>query len=714
MQLQPVGITGELCISGVGLARGYLNNPELTAAKFVNSPLSIPDCRLYRTGDLARWLDDGNIEFIGRIDSQVKIRGFRIELGEIETRLSSHPGIKDAVIMDKADGQMERYLCAYIVSDHDIAVSELREYLLLSLPEYMIPSYFMRLGKIPLSANGKIDRKALPTPEIAVGEGYVPPRNQVEEKLIEIWAEVLNLGKEKIGINDNFFQLGGHSLKATIMVLRIHKELNVRVPMDEIFKTPTIKGLIQYIIRTKGEHFLLIDAVEKKEYYPLSSAQKRLYVTQMMEEMSTNYNIPMISVLVGKIEFDFFRCIFNKLLLRHESLRTSFLMIDDKPAQRIHEKVDLEIEYSIVIGNEKEEEVKEKEIVKNFIRAFNLNTPPLLRVGLIKKEEMKYILMVDMNHIISDAISINILIKDFMDLYAGKDLNPLRVQYKDFSEWQNRLFESGSMNCQEEYWTNRLKDYKPILLPVDFPRPPIRKNLRGSTIQFQVEKALTQKLSDLTSKTNTTLYMVLLTVFNILLHKYTNQEEIIVGTPTAGRHHSDLENLIGMFISILVMRNRTDKNKTFLDLLWEVKKNAIDAYENQDYQFEHLISRLGLQSTFGRNPLFDVVFAVMNVENTVLDIPELIVTPYPYENDSTKFDLRLEAFEMKDIIGMTLTYSVELFKESTMRIMAGHFIEVLNQVLENTNIMIADIVFSHDLSFTKSNTLDEYKDTFEF
>ncbi|MCU0288757.1 MAG: amino acid adenylation domain-containing protein, partial [Acidobacteria bacterium] len=465
--LQPVGIPGELLIGGHGVSVGYLNNPELTAEKFTylhHSSFLLNgyprqgghNSKLYHTGDLARWLTDGNIEFLGRIDQQVKIRGYRIELAEIENRLLNIKEIKEAIVIAKREENGDKYLCAYIAATIQYEIMELREFLLKELPDYMVPSHFVWLEKIPLTPNGKINHKALPEPNLNLSNHYAAPKNEVEMKLVKIWSEVLCRNelqafqlKTSISIDDNFFHLGGHSLKATVMVSKIDKELNVHVPLAEIFKHPTIRGLSDYIKNMTKEKYASIEPIEKKEYYLLSSAQKRLYILYQMDQQSVGYNIPSFSVLTGEIDKDKFEHTFKQLISRHQSLRTSFHMINDEPAQRIHDKVGFAIEYfaTDVHG-------LTQTLLKNFIRPFDLAEAQLLRVALLKENEARHILMIDMHHIISDGISINIAVKDFMALYQAEDLPNLRVQYKDFSEWQNNEKQKESIKKQEHFWVN--------------------------------------------------------------------------------------------------------------------------------------------------------------------------------------------------------------------------------------------------------------------
>ncbi|MFC2141224.1 amino acid adenylation domain-containing protein, partial [Acidobacteriota bacterium] len=451
--LQPIGIVGDLYIGGDGLARGYVNNPGLTAEKFdhdlwdfqddqdkkkkipgknhmqscnhasmqYHSPT--PQYPIYQTSDLARWLWDGNIEFLGRIDHQVKIRGNRIELGEIECQLLQHPEVKEAVVLAKEDeiGDSDRYLAAYIVSECDVSVlvSQLREYLSKVLPGYMMPSYFVQIDKIPLTPSGKIHRRALPAPEAKTYGEYIAPGDEIEEVLSEIWSLVLGTKKELIGIEDNFFHLGGHSLKATTLVLKIHKVFNVKLPLVEIFKRPTIRGLSQYIRHAVKEKYTPIEVTEQKEYYPLSSAQKRLYILQQMELGGTAYNMPEFIPLQMDSHLTKIEETFKKLINRHENFRTSYYMVKDEPVQRIHEEVEFQLEYYDASPGEV------VDIGKKFVRAFDLSQAPLLRVGLAahqgESSGNSYILLVDMHHIISDGVSHQILVKDFITSYREEE-----------------------------------------------------------------------------------------------------------------------------------------------------------------------------------------------------------------------------------------------------------------------------------------------------
>ncbi|MGE5343974.1 MAG: amino acid adenylation domain-containing protein [Candidatus Omnitrophota bacterium] len=707
--LVPVGVIGGLFIGGDGVGMGYLNKPQLTSDKFITG-LWERNTAVYSTGDLARWCGDGNIVFLGRADDQVKIRGYRIELGEIESHLLKCNGVKEAIITVRENKNGEKYLCAYFVSETPIEPSVLRKYLSRHLPATMVPSYFIRLESMPLTRNNKINRGALPEPELNREEDFVGPQDEIEKTLAQIWGEVLSQPKEKIGVDDNFFELGGHSLKATVVVSRIHKELNIPVPLAEIFKRSTIRGLAECIKKMAQEKYISIEPAEKKEYYPLSPAQKRLYFVHLMAPHSVAYNIPACWLLNGALDKKAFVEALGKLIARHESLRTSFEMLEDGPIQRVHDAIHCEIDD---YGARNTEELNR--FRSDFIRPFDFSQAPLLRVGLIEEEETKHLLMIDMHHIITDGISRDILSQDLKALLSGTELPPLRLQYKDFSEWQYRVSELGKIKTQEDYWLGRFKDGIPILnLPTDFPRPEVFNSDEGGIYFFSMDKELTSRFNRMLLKTTVTMYMFLLAVFNVLLMKYTGKEDIVLGSPISGRRHHDLEKIIGMFVNMLSMRNRPEPDKTFLDFLGEVKENAINALDNQDFQFDELVSKLDLRGMSDRNPLFSVVLADTNLqrEATHKSGPKLEI--YRSSKVTSKFDLRLAAFYSQNEIKMSLTYSSALFKRETIQKMANRLIEILQQVVDNPDIKLKDIPITHALVITTSDNLQDYQEEFDF
>jgi amino acid adenylation domain-containing protein len=731
--IQPIGVAGELYIAGDGLSRGYINRPQLTAEKFNqdfqdekekvvgshHSSFITHHSPLYRTGDLACWLSDGNIEFLGRMDNQVKVRGFRIELGEIETQLVQHPRIKDAVVIAREESSGGKSLCAYTVApagcEETPDIAEIRQYLSHTLPDYMIPSYVMQLETIPLTPNGKVNRKALPQPIAASIETYVAPSNKVEEQLAGIWSELLDI--ETIGVNDNFFDMGGDSLKAITVASNIHKELNVKIALQKIFKSPTIRGLAAYIKEVKEENkedkYQRIEPAEKKEYYPLTSSQKRLYVLQQLNVSSINYNMPQILDLDEELDKIKLEATFKKLIKRHESLRTSFKAVDGEPTQQVHDNVSFEIDYYDISDDNGRVSAS---IIQDFIRPFDLSHVSLLRVGIIKEKEKKYILMVDMHHIISDDISGEVLKKDFMALLSGQELPHLEIQYKDYCQWYNSKGQREALKKQEEYWIKEFEGEIPMLnLPIDYERPAVQ-SFEGCTVNFVIGERETGKLKKCALEEGVTLYMILLTIYTIFLSRITGgQEDIVVGTGTAGRKHANLREIIGMFVNTLALRNYPEGEKTFKAFLKEVKERTLAAFENEDYPFEELVERVLPHRYWGRNPLVEAVLVLLNAVNRPGEIPgtetpETEAELFKNETGTSKFDITLYGIEIGGRLFFAFEYCTKLFKKETIQRFIDYFKDIAAAVMENKDIKLKDIPIAHDFLEAK---LDVYQDELE-
>jgi amino acid adenylation domain-containing protein/non-ribosomal peptide synthase protein (TIGR01720 family) len=726
-RLNPVGIPGELCVAGTGLARNYLNKPGLSAEKFIINPY-IAGKRIYRTGDLARWMPDGNLEFLGRVDRQVKIRGFRVELGEIENRLLKHNLIKDVVVLPRTiesghtpDQTGDKFLCAYIVpaegkvfADELSMADQLRTYLSQVMPVYMVPSHFTALQEIPLTPTGKVDWRALPAPKTTAKTGnQTKPGDIVEEKVAEIWAGLLGIEKESIAVESNFFDLGGHSLKAIVLVSELHKKLNVKLSLAEVFKRPVLKNLADYIKQLPQNKYASIEPAEEKEYYPLSSAQNRMYILQQMELDSTIYNVPEIVELEIEPDRSKLETVFKRLIQRHETLRTSFITIDGRPMQKIHPEVTFAVEYYDLEAGDSTPDIDRA--IMDFVRPFNMPAAPLFRVGIIKLEQNKHVLLVDMHHIISDAISQQIMIREFLALYNGESLPPLRLQYKDFSEWQGSKNEQEAIMRQKEYWLKKFAGEVPVLnIPTDYPRP-VKLGFAGNSLRFNVEWNLYAKIRALISQQEVTLNIYLLAVYTIFLSQYTGQEDIVVGTVVAGREHADLENIIGFFVNMLPMRNQPAEDMTFEEFLEEVKENAVAAYANQSYPFEELVNSLDMERLPGRHPLVDCVFVMHNVDAEVAGLA------LPGSGDSRKnsfkrahFDLMFHATAGTDAISILIEYSTTLFKHTTVEEMPARFLDILGQVVQDKTIRLKDIACSHDFATIESSALQTEDIDFEF
>ncbi|WP_143569901.1 condensation domain-containing protein, partial [Tenacibaculum agarivorans] len=560
-RLLPLGVIGELCIGGSGLSQGYINRAELTSEKFIVHPFKEGE-RLYRTGDLARWLEDGNLEFLGRIDSQVKLRGFRIELGEIENQLLGYPSIRD-VVVNVVEQNQDKHLVGYYVSETSIDSSELRSFLRGKLPEYMLPSYYVHLDALPITANGKVDRKNLPNPTLDIGDHYVSASNEIEETLVKIWSDVLAIEEDLISVERSFFELGGHSLKATVMMNLILRDLNTEVPLREVFHYNTIRSLSDFISRQSKQMYLGIEMGESLAYYPLSSVQRRLHFIYNLDKTSLVYNMPQTIGISSSITKDELEVVFEKLIERHDSFRTSFEFLKGEVVQRIHPEVDFSIEE--YAGDDIDA------VMSDFVRPFDLSKGPLLRAGLLRLPGEESILLIDMHHIIIDGVSLELVKTEFSDLLSGTELSLPRLQYKDYILWQQSSLYQSKLGVQREFWLSEYSDLPKVLeLPLDHSRGSIR-DYSGDSKVLRLSKESTESLRLLASNIGTTLYVPTLAILNILLSKLGNQEDIVVGTVVSGRDHADLKDIVGMFVNTLALRNNVDGSLSFMDFLASVK-----------------------------------------------------------------------------------------------------------------------------------------------
>ncbi|AYK08267.1 non-ribosomal peptide synthetase [Brevibacillus laterosporus] len=690
MQLQPVGVPGELCVSGDTVGLGYLNRKELTAEKFVINPFA-PDEIMYRTGDIARWLPDGTIEYLGRIDHQIKIRGYRIEPGEIEIQLLNHPLISKAFVMVYQNGA-NASLCGYYVAEEALSPEAVHSYLAESLPDYMVPAYLIPLNELPLNHNGKIDRRALPIPDSSMTmEEYVDPSNETEETLTEIWSEVL--GVENVSVTSNFFKIGGHSLKATMLVARIHKHFGIEFPLKEVFHKPTIQQMAGYIEQAAVRSFTTIESAPAMTHYPVTSAQKRLYVISQFDGVKTGYNMPVIAELRGNLDKERLRQALEAVVLRHDTLRTSYEMMDGVLVQRIHESADVSLEIVQLQTTEAVSSADRKihDLISNAIQPFHLRIAPQLRATLIELAPEHAILVVDMHHIAADGVSLNIFMNDLGAYYQGKSLPPLHIQYKDYAVWKQSYLGSEENQQHEAYWLDIFTNEPPVLeLPTDFQRPSVQ-SFEGDRIWIDQDEDWTAKLKALATSLDTTLYMLLLAIYNVFLSKWTNQEDIIVGSPIAGRPHADVEPIMGMFVNTLALRNYPEANKSFSQFVAEVKEHVLQAHEHQDYPLEELIEKLGIRRDLSRNPLFDTMFTLQNVDIDYNVMQDVQVSAYDYQYPISKFDLTLLCVEKDGRLRFEWEYSTKLFTRETIVRMSKHLIHLLEQIIEQPQLSIVDI-----------------------
>ncbi|MCY7976060.1 non-ribosomal peptide synthetase [Bacillus inaquosorum] len=682
-QMQPIGAAGELCISGEGLAKGYYKQPELTDKAFSDHPF-LEGERLYRTGDAGRFLPDGTIEYIGRFDDQVKIRGYRIELKEIETVLRQAPGVKEAAVLARDVSAEEKELVAYIVPEKGNNLPNLYRHLAGTLPPYMIPASITNISRMPLTSSGKLDRSALPEPENNASLTYMPPRTLIEADLAHIWEDVLN--KQQIGIRDDFFQLGGQSLKAALLVSRIHKKLNIELPISEVFSNPTVESMAVKLMSLKEHAFTQIEPADQRDVYPLSFSQKRLYALHQLADDSTGYNMPAVLELRGNLDRQRLRSVLTELVNRHEALRTVFVLDRGEPVQIIYPEMAFDLKEL-----EMESEQMLESAIESFIKPFDLSSGPLFRACVITMGNNRGFLLLDMHHIIADGVSMSSLVQEFTDLYCEKELPALNLHYKDFAVWQQEKYPKELYKKQEAYWLDQLGGSLPVLeLPLDKTRPRL-PDFSGGTIEVNIDKDTADELHRLMVETGTTLYMILLAVYSILLSKLSGQEDIVVGTPAAGRPHADLERVIGMFVNTLAMRSQPEGHKTFSSYLQDIRHLALTAYEHQDYPFEELADKLDTHREVNRNPLFDAMLVLQSGEDFQFEVPGLSISSVTPKHDISKFDLTLHAEEHSGGIHCRFEYSTALFEEETIARWASHFIELVKSVTADTEMRISEM-----------------------
>lgn len=703
-QLVPMGVPGELYLGGVGLARGYLNRPELTAERFVPHPFrSEPEARLYRTGDLVRWLPDGNLEFLGRLDHQVKIRGNRIELGEVQSVLANHPGVRKAVVTAFDNGSGGKELAAYWVAEAPVPpVEQLRDFLRKSLPEYMIPSVFVALDAIPLLPNGKVDYKALPRPTHQRDERcpYVPPRTPEEELLADIWREVLHV--EQVSVHDNFFALGGHSLLATQVVSRITRGLQVEVPLREMFQTPTIAALAERLteIRSRGAASCNepIPVAPRDQPLPASFAQEALWVLDRLDPGSAVYNVPLAVRVTGPLDTDALTRTLHEVVARHESLRTKMAVQDGRLIQVIGAVRSQPL--TIVDLQDLTPAQREAQVA---IRAaaeargpFDLEQGPLFRASLLRLSPTEHVLVLAMHHIISDDWSMGVLFSDLVALYqafaAGRPspLNPLSIQYADYAACQRQRLQGEHLQRLLDYWCPHLQGVAPLDLPTDRPRSR-QATSAGATIETHLPGALTAQLKELGRREGATLYMTLLAAFQVLLHRYSGQEDFAVGSPIANRLRPEIESLIGYFINVVVLRANLAGAPTFSDLLGRVKQTSLDAFEHQELPFEKLVEALNPERDAGRHPLFQVLFTLQNAPRPKVALADLAFSVMPLETDTSKFELSLTAWEEREGLALSFEYNDQLFESDTIHRMIRHFQMLLGAIVADAEVPISQI-----------------------
>jgi amino acid adenylation domain-containing protein len=687
----PLGVTGELYIGGAGVGRGYLNRPELSAERFLADPFStVAEGRMYKTGDLGRWLPDGSIEYQGRNDFQVKIRGFRIELGEIEARLAACAGVREALVLAREDVPGDKRLVAYLVAQDDVTLdaAALRSALAEVLADYMMPSAFVTLDSLPLTANGKLDRRALPAPDQSalVTREYVTPIGATEQTLAEIWQDLL--GVPRVGRHDHFFELGGHSLLAVQMVARLRQRLDVELPLRALFTQPTLAGLAAIVDQAGQSTLSAIPPADRNAALPLSWAQQRLwFLDQLDHAAGAAYHMPAALRLSGTLDRDALRATLDRIVARHEDLRTTFAGSPDGPVQVI---APADCGFALAEHDLRDLEQPEREQALARLSAaeantlFDLAAGPLIRGQLIRLADDEHILLLTQHHVISDGWSMGILVREVSVLYAAfsqgqpDPLPPLAIQYADYASWQRQWLQGDTLHQQIDFWRSHLEGAPALLeLPADRPRPAVQSHA-GGRVALTIPAELAAGLRSLAQRHGATLFMTLLGGWSILLARMSGQDDLVIGTPVANRQRTEVEALIGFFVNTLALRVQLGEDPSVAQLLDQVKARTVAAYSHQDLPFEQVVEALRPPRSMSYSPLFQVMLSLDNMPSGgELSLPGLTLAPVESSHHTTHFDLSLSMSDQGDAIGGALEYATDLFERSTIERLAGHFQQVL-------------------------------------
>ncbi|UFH49859.1 non-ribosomal peptide synthase/polyketide synthase [Pseudomonas sp. KNUC1026] len=685
LQPTPQGVAGEILIGGELLARGYFGRAALTAERFVPDPFEGSGQRLYRTGDLARANASGTIEYVGRIDHQVKIRGFRIELGEIEAKLLADSRVGEAIVLarESANGLQ---LVAYVVPNAPCDEAELRDTLRAdlkaSLPDYMVPAHWLVLERLPLSPNGKLDRKALPAPDLAAQQdAYIAPVTALEQAVAGIWQTLLNV--EQVGLSDHFFELGGHSLLATQVISRIRRGLNLEASLRTLFEHPQLGAFVAALAPAQGRDVPAFTLADRSQPLPLSFAQQRQWILWQLEPQSAAYNIPAAMTLKGALDTAALEQAFNALIQRHETLRTTFAQHDGEALQVIHASLPLVL--AVEEGPSSAAGIKAL-VEAEVARPFDLETGPLLRVRLVRMGADEHVLTLTLHHIVSDGWSTPILVQELVRLYAGfaqgqpAELPALPIQYADYAQWQRTWMEKGERDRQLAYWTAQLGGEQPVLeLPLDRPRPAVQ-SLRGASIEIEIPAGLSEGIKALAKREGATPFMVLLAAYQALLHRYSGQPDIRVGVPIANRNHLETEGLIGFFVNTQVLKATFDAPASFSALLQQARQASLAAQRYQDLPFDQLVEALQPERNMSHNPLFQVMFNYLRDEgpqDVFSTLDGIGIEALAWDSHTTQIDLAMSVDERRETFGVSLAYATDLFDEQTVQQLARHWMNLL-------------------------------------
>jgi amino acid adenylation domain-containing protein len=727
LDLAPSGVLGELYLGGDGLARGYWGRPGLTAERFVPDPFATSaGGRMYRTGDLGRWMSDGNIEFCGRTDAQVKIRGFRVELGEVETALLRLEGVREAVTQMRRSPDGENRLVAYLGIEEAAqpTVSELRRQLQESLPDYMLPSAFVMLPRLPLNSNGKADRAALPSltqPE--TGHTSVGHSTPTEEILVSIWSSVL--GIDNLGVEDDWFEVGGHSLSAMQVISRLRSAFRIELPLRHVFEERTVARLAKRIeAQRQAEISILPPPIRPRrdcDQLPLSYSQRRLWLLDQLHPDSSFYNVPIVLRLTGPLNVDALERSLIGIMQRHEVFRTIYQKVEEEPVQVILPMEEFSLPRASIAGLPTAEcEMKLTALVREeAARPIDLARGPVARFTLIDLGDREHVLIATMHHIMCDAWSLTIFVRELGTYYRAYssnesvEISPLPIQYADYALWQQEWLQGEVLEAHFRHWEKQLgKAPESFTLPTDYTRPEIQ-NYRGADHAFTISPEIRARLHAFSKAEGVTLFMTLLSGFQTLLHRYTDKDDILVGVPIANRNQIETEALIGFFVNMLPLRLNFSGRPTVAELIDQARSVTLDAYSHRELPFDKLAERLKPERVLNQNPLFQISFALQNTPAPILEMCGLQIELLEVDSNSAKFDLTLAMTETAEGLIAAFEYSTDLFALSTIQRMGGHLCALLEGLSQDRKRRVSDLPIltapeRTQLLTTWNDTLREY------
>ena len=710
-KIAPIGVQGEIYVKGEGVSNGYLGNKKLTEERFIKNPFCHSEI-LYKSGDLGKILPNGEIEYLGRCDKQVKIRGFRIEIGEIEYQIQNIPGIKDNVVIEVINSNNEKFLCAYIISEINNIGGYIKEILIKNLPDYMIPTFIIEIKSIPLTVNGKLDIKSLPNPFKQNIHKNLPPINILETKIINIWSEVLGISSTEINANSDFFELGGNSLNATYIVLKLNKQFGVKIGIEYLYKYSSVKKmaniLTDFIVHKKSS----IKYAEKKEYFHLTLSQKKLFYLWKRNPEKTVYNIPVSLKVNELISQQIVKSVFNKLINRHEMLRSHIIYHNQDIYVIINKKIDFDIQYVEINNDYKLDQIK-----KTFIKPFNLLSLPCFRITQVNCLSDNYTtILFDIHHIFTDGISLTVLFEEFKLLLNNKKLENNLFTFKDISEWKYKLYNQINKFIDRNFWENQLVDIPRTIIESDFQNEE-QNTFLGNTIFFELENKYTNSIKNISIYNKSSIFIILLSAFNILLSKLNNSENVIIGTTVSGRNHNDMQNIFGMFVNTLPIISHIDQFNSFESYSKKLNDLFIKILQHQEFNFEELNDFFVKTNQNKKGQLFNIGFSYQNqYKSDTYNSNNFCIESI--SDNVSRYDILFIGEEVHNVIKFRVEYCTELYKKETIEKLIYFYKNLLANIClkpssKIKDLEMIDINFQTDASYA-NNKIEKLQSNFKF